>query len=88
MGSRIMNCGPSMSLVRDWDKEKHYRVSQKEVSIALEQEGDCCRLVANLAEAMCGVISTDTLGMAFEPEEKFENPDGTPIVILEDIIAK
>lgn len=74
------------------DKEKNYRISQQEVSIALEQEGDCCRLVTNLAEAMpetdCGVISTDTLGMAFEPEEKFENPDGTPIVILEDILGK
>lgn len=25
------------------------------------------------------MISTNVLGMAFEPEEKFENPDGTPI---------
>lgn len=26
------------------------------------------------------LIETDTLGMAFEPEERFENPDGTDIV--------
>ena len=25
------------------------------------------------------MINTDVLGMAFEPEQKFENPDGTPI---------
>ncbi len=26
-----------------------------------------------------GMVNTDRLGMAFEPEERFENPDGTPI---------
>ena len=31
-----------------------------------------------------GLISTETLGMAFEPEEKFENPDGSPIIFDED----
>ena len=30
------------------------------------------------------LISTETLGMAFEPEQKFENPDGTSIVFNED----
>jgi hypothetical protein len=30
------------------------------------------------------LISTDTLGMAFEPEQKFENPDGTSIVLNVD----
>ncbi len=25
------------------------------------------------------MISTDTLGMAFEPQQCFENPNGTPI---------
>ena len=25
------------------------------------------------------MINTETLGKAFEPEEPFENPDGTPI---------
>lgn len=27
------------------------------------------------------LIDTETLGMAFEPEEKFENPDGSPLVL-------
>ena len=25
------------------------------------------------------MISTDTLGVAFEPQQKYENPDGSPI---------
>lgn len=31
------------------------------------------------------MISTQTLGEAFEPEEKFENPDGSEIIFNEDI---
>ena len=30
------------------------------------------------------LITTDTLGQAFEPEAKYENPDGTPITLDED----
>ena len=30
------------------------------------------------------MIYTGTLGMAFEPEELFENPDGTPITFDRD----
>ena len=30
------------------------------------------------------MISTEVLGMAFEPEQKFENPDGTEIIFDED----
>ena len=35
-----------------------------------------------------GVISTANLGMAFEPEEKYENPDGSPLVLDTDILGK
>ena len=31
-----------------------------------------------------GMISTDTLGEAFEPSQKYENPDGTPITFDRD----
>ena len=34
------------------------------------------------------VISTETLGMAFEPEEFFENPDGSQIIFTEDYYGK
>ena len=31
-----------------------------------------------------GMIRTNTLGKAFEPEQRFENPDGTEIVFDTD----
>ena len=34
------------------------------------------------------MISTETLGIAFEPEQKFENPDETPIVFQYDYFGK
>ena len=30
------------------------------------------------------IITSDILGMAFEPEQRFENPDGTGIVMDKD----
>ena len=33
------------------------------------------------------MISTEVLGMAFEPEQLFENPDGSPIVFNEDFFG-
>ncbi len=36
----------------------------------------------------CRMISTDTLGKAFEPEEPFENPDGTPITFDTDYFGE
>ena len=34
------------------------------------------------------MISTMVLGEAFEPEELFENPDGSPITFNEDYLGK
>ena len=34
------------------------------------------------------LINTDTLGLAFEPEQRFENPDETPIVFDEDYFGE
>ena len=33
------------------------------------------------------IVSTETLGMAFEPEQKYENPDGTPIAFDGDYLG-
>lgn len=41
-----------------------------------------------LKEADTNIISTDTLGEAFEPEQRFENPDGSPITFDEDFFGK
>ena len=31
-----------------------------------------------------GIITSETLGLAFEPEERFENPDGSDIIFDRD----
>ena len=31
-----------------------------------------------------GIIATESLGKAFEPEQRFENPDGTDIIFNQD----
>ena len=40
-----------------------------------------------LPKATAKMISTEVLGMAFEPEQLFENPDGSPIVFNEDFFG-
>lgn len=58
------------------------------VTAAVREENGSWYLETNvydcLPEMACAMISTETLGMAFEPEQKFENPDGTPIVFRYD----
>ena len=34
-----------------------------------------------------GIITTETLGKAFEPEQPFEHPDGTPIIFNSDFFG-
>lgn len=41
-----------------------------------------------LPKATAKMISTEVLGMAFEPEQMFENPDGSPIVFNEDFFGE
>lgn len=36
----------------------------------------------------CEIINSDTLGIAFEPEERYENPDGSDIILDTDINGK
>ena len=40
-----------------------------------------------VGDFFAGLITTDTLGRAFEPEEPFENPDGTPITFDTDYLG-
>lgn len=62
------------------------------VSVSVEQTEEGFFLKTNLydymPETQNKVITTDVLGMAFEPEQKFENPDGSPIVFSEDYYGK
>ena len=54
-----------------------------EVKVELVEKDGRYYLDTNLYEFLDGfgdrIINTDLLGKAFEPEEKYENPDGTPI---------
>ena len=48
----------------------------------LEQDGSWklqTNLFAHLSASVCALITSHTLGCAFEPEQPFEDPDGTPI---------
>lgn len=72
-----------------WKKEKNSVVdTEHTVEIGVEENDGVWTLKTNLYEVLpeitVGMISTETLGMAFEPEQMFENPDGTPIVFNED----
>ena len=65
-----------------------YGLSDDEITIGVKEENGKWKLETNvydyLPQNACAVISTETLGMAFEPEQKYENPDGTPIVFRYD----
>jgi len=56
---------------------------RSDVKVELVEKDGICRLETNVYELIGEftdrMIHTDVLGMAFEPEQKFENPDGTPI---------
>ena len=49
------------------------------------------KLTSNLKELLgdytTGVITTQVLGSAFEPEQRFENRDGTDIIFNEDFFG-
>lgn len=74
---------------KPWKKETNCVVdTEHQVYISLEEKDGEWKLKTNLYEVLpeicSATISTETLGMAFEPEQLFENPDGTPIVFNTD----
>ena len=53
----------------------------------MEKDGKIClhtNLYDLLQDFRVGLISSDTLGKAFEPEQRFENPDGSDILFDRD----
>ncbi len=73
-------------------KEKDARVSNVKVTLSIEEVDGKYVFRSNLGEVMgemnCKLLATDDLGYAFEPEEKYENPDGSPIVFNRDFYGK
>lgn len=67
-----------------WKKEEHALIDgEHPVRVQLEKRDGGYFLNTNLYEFMGdfrdGVITSDGLGCAFEPEQRFEDPDGTAI---------
>ena len=63
-----------------------------EVQLTLKESDGQYKLETDLYQFMPEVktpfISTEFLGEAFEPEEKFENPDGSPIQFDRDYFGR
>lgn len=60
--------------------------AQHHITLELTQEDGVYRLETNMMEYLptCATITSDTLGLAFEPEERFETPEGETIVFDTD----
>ena len=75
-----------------YKKEKNKLVDKKtKVAVELKEKNGDYYIKTNydklLKDFACGVLSTESLGVAFEPEQKYENPDGTPITFDRDILG-
>ena len=60
--------------------------AQHHITLELKQEDGVYRLETNMMKYLptCATITSDTLGLAFEPEERFETPEGETIVFDTD----
>ena len=62
--------------------------NENKVKLELIRDGKGYHLKTNLydfiKDAEEGILCTECLGEAFEPEQRFENPDGTSIIFNED----
>lgn len=78
---------------RPWAKETDAVTdTEHPVTIGYREADGRCYLDTNLYSVLSreekALISTDSIAMAFEPEQKYENPDGTPIVFREDFFGE
>lgn len=78
---------------KPWKKEVDKLVDEEnQVRVELVDKDGEYRLETNVYEFLNefknGIINSDILGYAFEPEQRFENPDGTSIVFNEDYFGE
>ncbi len=74
---------------RPWKKETDCLVdNEAKVTVELVEEDGKVRLNTNVYDFIKdytdGIITSDILGKAFQPEQRFENPDGSAITFDED----
>ena len=71
------------------DRERDFAVDASPADAVLTAEGelvtDLYRLVPEMATA---VVDTDRLGLAYQPEQCYEAPDGSPIVMDTDFFGQ
>ncbi len=60
------------------------------VSVELKEENGCFTVITDIRDYLpdTGLIDSDMLGEAFEPEERFEAPDGSNIIFDTDYYGK
>lgn len=72
-------------------KEGTAFVSKDKAEFSIEEKDGKAIFSTNVYDLIkditAAAVSTETLGEAFESEEKFENPDGSPIVFDEDFFG-
>ncbi len=77
---------------KPWEKEEPLMVKQEGAELSLTEADGVWTLHTNLGQLLDGVkaemISSATLDIAFEPEQLFENPDGTPITFDMDYAGR
>ncbi|MDD2647364.1 MAG: right-handed parallel beta-helix repeat-containing protein [Eubacteriales bacterium] len=71
---------------------ENFVCSSDKAFVELEEKGGKYSLKTNVYKLLGGykdrMIDSDILGCAFEPEQRFENPDGTAIVFDDDYFGK
>ncbi len=71
--------------------ERHNLVDGAPVTVELSEQDGHPVLVTDLYERLSGftadMVCSETLGRAFEPNERYENPDGTDIVFDSDYLG-
>ena len=85
-GNYYFNGAKPMSSEKDAVVDGEHTIT---VSLAFEEGKPC--LVTNVYDYVDRpgtLVSSETLGMAFEPEERFENPDGTSILFDVDYFGR
>ena len=74
------------------DCETNAAMAEEKVSLNVVEKDGKYFLQTDLYEKLPGtenrVVTTEVLGMAFEPEQLYENADGTPLTIDTDLIGQ
>ncbi len=74
---------------KPWKKEKEKLVNKKDkVTVELKEKDGKYTLKTNIFDLIKNfrgnIINSDVLGKAFQPDQRFENPDGSPITFDTD----